>query len=152
MRVSGIPVATVLAVLLLATGAVAGDVGLGIMVGEPTGVSLKIWSGSRTAVDVGAGWSLDESEWIYMHVDYLWHRYDIELDFPGALPFYFGVGARALMHEGDDSRLGVRVPLGLDYLTRDRRFDVYLEVAPIVDVVPDTELGVSGGMGARYYF
>jgi hypothetical protein len=143
---------TGLLALLAASPALAGDVGLGVMVGEPTGLSLKVWSGSRTAFDAAVGWSLDESDWIYAHADYLWHRYDLEIDFPGALPFYMGVGARVLLHEGDDSMVGVRVPFGLDYLTRDRRFDVYIEVAPIVDLVPDTELGVSGGIGARYYF
>jgi hypothetical protein len=87
-----------------------------------------------------------------VHGDYLWHRYDIEIDVPGALPFYFGVGARVLPHEGDGSRVGVRVPLGLDYITRDRRFDVFLEVAPMVDLVPETEFDLSGGVGARSYF
>jgi hypothetical protein len=130
----------------------AGDLGLGIMAGEPTGISLKVWSGSRTALDAAVGWSLDESEWVYVHADYLWHRYDLEIEFPGALPFYVGVGARMLLHEGDESRLGVRVPIGLDYLTDDRRFDFFLEVAPVVDLVPETGLGLTGGVGARYYF
>ncbi|MBN1461709.1 MAG: hypothetical protein JXA57_19435 [Armatimonadetes bacterium] len=122
------------------------------MAGEPTGLSLKIWSGSRTAFDVAAGWSLIESDWIYAHGDYLWHRYDLHLDTPGALPFYFGIGARVLVHDGDDSRVGVRMPLGLNYITSDRRFDFFVEVAPIVDLVPDTGFDVSGGVGARYYF
>ena len=146
------PVVAALLLIALATGAPAGDVGLGVMVGEPTGLSLKVWSGSRTAFDAAAGWSLNENDWIYLHGDYLWHRYDLQLDAPGALPFYFGIGARVLLHEGDDSRVGVRVPLGLDYITRDHRFDIFLEVAPIVDLAPDTGFDVSGGLGARFYF
>jgi hypothetical protein len=141
-----------LLLIALATGAPAGDVGLGVMVGEPTGLSLKVWSGTRTAFDAAAGWSLNESDWIYVHGDYLWHRYDLQLDAPGALPFYFGIGARVLLHEGDDSKVGVRVPLGLDYITRDHRFDIFLEVAPIVDLAPSTGFDVSGGLGARFYF
>ncbi len=142
----------VLILVVLTASALAGNVGLGVMVGEPTGLSLKVWSGSRTAFDAAAGWSLNESDWIYVHGDYLWHRYDIHLDAPGSLPFYFGIGARVLLHEGNDSRIGVRVPLGLDYITRDHRFDFFLEVAPIVDLAPDTGFDVSGGLGARYYF
>jgi len=154
--------ASVIALATLAVGLVGapargastgpGDFGLGITAGEPTGVSLKFWSGSRTALDVAVGWSLDESEWVYAHADYLWHRYDLEIEFPGALPFYVGAGARVLLHEGDESRVGLRVPIGLDYLTDDRRFDLFLEVAPVVDLVPDTEFTLTGGIGARYYF
>ncbi|MBM3308492.1 MAG: hypothetical protein FJY74_09215 [Candidatus Eisenbacteria bacterium] len=146
------PVFAVVATLALTACAFAGDVGLGLIAGEPTGVSVKVWSGSRTAFDGAVGWSLDESGWIYAHADYLWHRYDIEIDFPGALPFYVGVGGRVLFRESERSRVGIRVPIGLDYLTADRRFDFFLEIAPVVDLVPETEFSVSGGIGARFYF
>jgi hypothetical protein len=141
---------TALIVLVLATSALAGNVGLGVMAGEPTGLSLKVWSGSRTAFDAAAGWSIDKGDWIYVHGDYLWHRYELDVE-EGSLPFYFGIGARVLLHEGDDSKVGVRVPLGLDYLFENHRFDIFIEVAPIIDLAPDTEFDVSGGIGARYY-
>ena len=140
-----------LILVVLTTGALAGNVGLGVMVGEPTGVSLKVWSGSRTALDAAAGWSLGEGDWIYVHGDYLWHRYEFDVD-EGSLPFYFGIGARVLVHEGHDSRVGIRVPLGLDYLFANHRWDIFIEVAPVIDLAPDTDFDVSGGLGARYYF
>ncbi len=142
---------TGLFVLVLATSAIAGNVGLGVMVGEPTGLSLKVWSNSHTAFDAAAGWSIGTNDWIYVHGDYLWHRYEFNVD-EGSLPFYFGIGARVLLHEGDDSRVGVRVPLGLDYLFEDHRWDIFIEVAPVFDLAPDTDFDVSGGLGARYYF
>jgi hypothetical protein len=101
---------------------------------------------------VAAGWSLGNSDWIYVHSDYLWHRYDLDVDVRGSLPYYFGLGGRVLMREGHDSRAGVRLPIGLNYITRDNRFDFFIEVAPIVDLVPDTEFSVGGGLGARIYF
>ncbi len=140
-----------LILVVLTTGAMAGNVGLGFMVGEPTGVSLKVWSGSRTAIDAAAGWSLGEGDWIYVHGDYLWHRYEFDVD-EGSLPFYFGIGARVLVHEGHDSRVGIRVPLGLDYLFANHQWDIFIEVAPVIDLAPDTDFDVSGGLGARYYF
>ena len=142
---------TGLIVLVLATSALAGNVGLGVMAGEPTGLSLKVWSGSRTAFDAAAGWSVGHDDWIYVHGDYLWHRYELDVD-EGSLPFYFGIGARVLVHEDHDSRVGVRVPLGLDYLFANHRWDIFIEVAPIIDLTPDTEFDVGGGVGARYYF
>jgi hypothetical protein len=142
---------TGLIVLVLATSAVAGNVGIGVMAGEPTGLSLKVWSGSRTALDAAAGWSIGEPDWIYVHGDYLWHRYELDVE-EGSLPFYFGIGARVLLREGHDSKVGVRVPLGLDYLFENHQFDIFIEVAPIIDLAPDTDFDVSGGVGVRYYF
>jgi hypothetical protein len=143
---------TALILLALSATALAGNVGLGVMIGEPTGFSLKAWSGSRTAFDVAAGWSLGSRDWIYVHSDYLWHRYEFDVGTHGSLPYYFGVGGRVLLRDGHDSRVGVRVPLGLDFITRDGRFDFFVEVAPIIDLVPDTKLDVGGGIGARVYF
>jgi hypothetical protein len=31
--------------------------GLGIIIGEPTGISAKQWTGSRTAIDGAVAWS-----------------------------------------------------------------------------------------------
>jgi hypothetical protein len=131
----------------------AADVGLGVIAGEPTGVSLKIWGDSHHAFDGAAGWSIGEGGWLYVHGDYLWHRYELDPgEFRGTVPYYFGVGGRLLLHEGDDSRLGVRFPIGLDYLFDGGRFDVFVEIAPVLDLVPETDFSLSGGVGARFYF
>lgn len=133
--------------------ACGGDVGLGIMAGEPTGLSLKTWLGESTALDAAAGWSIGENEWVHVHVDYLHHRYDLnppELDRP--VPYYFGVGCRLLLRDGHGSKLGIRIPLGLDYVFEESRLDVFVEVAPILNLVPETEFDLSGGIGARFWF
>jgi hypothetical protein len=57
--------------------------------------------------------------------------------------------------EGDaesDNRLGVRFPLGLDYLFARSHMEMFFEVAPLLDLAPDTEFTVNGGFGFRYYF
>ncbi len=149
---------TIAVVLLLIACPVVGTakVGLGIVAGEPTGLSLKVWSNSRQAFDLAAGWSLGDGDWVYLHGDFLLHSYaledEIEEDFEGRLPFYYGIGARVLLSEDHDSRFGVRIPLGLDYIFSDGRFDIFLEVAPVLDLVPETDLDLAGGIGVRYYF
>lgn len=146
-------IVTVLLLALAYAGDAAARVGLGVMAGEPTGVALKVWGSSRHAFDAAAGWSIGDGGWIYLHGDYLWHRYELDPgEFRGTVPYYFGVGGRLLLHEGDDSRVGVRFPLGLDYLFEGGRFDVFVEVAPVLDLVPETNLTLSGGVGARFYF
>ena len=70
-------------IAIAALPAVGGDVGVGIIAGEPSGFSLKIWLGDTSAVDAAAGWALGENEWIYVHANYLFHRDELhhpELD------------------------------------------------------------------------
>ncbi|MFH1501651.1 MAG: hypothetical protein ABIG03_01260 [Candidatus Eisenbacteria bacterium] len=153
MRISFAALSCLLLVVSAAQPSSAGNVGLGVIAGEPTGLSLKTWLGDTSALDAAAGWSLGENEWLYLHVDYLHHRYDLHLpDLDEGVPYYFGIGGRVLLREGHDSRLGIRIPLGLDYVFKDSRFDVFVEIAPIVNLIPDTELGLSGGVGARFWF
>lgn len=155
MRALTVTIAVVALLLITAPedGVGASRVGVGVMAGEPTGLTLKVWGSSQQAFDGAAGWSLGEGGWVYLHGDYLWHRYELDPeDFKGSVPYYFGVGCRVLLHEGDDFRLGVRFPIGLDYLFESGRFDVFIEVAPVLDLVPETDFDLSGGLGARFYF
>jgi hypothetical protein len=34
--------------------------GLGVIVGNPTGLSFKVWTGGSSAFDAAAAWSLDD--------------------------------------------------------------------------------------------
>lgn len=128
------------------------DLGLGFMVGEPTGLTLKSWTGGNNAFDLGLSWSLGRYDAINIHGDYLWHNYNVfdEVD-PGTLPLYYGVGARLVLAE-NDAILGARIPIGMNYLFEDSPIGLFLEVAPIINLVPSTDFDVDGGLGARFYF
>ena len=146
------PVLILVAVVPCAvSSAWAGSFGLGIILGEPTGLSFKQWITGANAVDAGAAWSFDNPSAFHFHMDYLYHRgVDLSSDVGGFM-FYFGIGGRFKAEE-DDSRLGVRVPLGLDYVFDDTPLDLFFEVAPIMDLAPETEFRVNGGFGIRYFF
>ncbi len=131
----------------------SGGLGLGVVAGEPSGLSAKMWLSDAAALDAAAGWSLGENGWMYLHADYLHHRYDLRPpELERGLPYYIGIGFRLLLRDEHDSRLGVRVPLGLDYVFEEAPVDVFLELAPVVNLIPETELGLSGGIGVRYWF
>src|SRR5262245_41316938 len=49
--------------------------GLGIIVGEPTGVSAKIWVGGNTALDAAAAWSFADEGALHLHGDFLAHAF-----------------------------------------------------------------------------
>jgi hypothetical protein len=129
----------------------SGGVGLGIVIGEPTGVSFKQWMPGGTAVAGAAAWSFEDEGAFHAHVDYLFHRPGPPEADAGRVLFYAGIGGR-IKAEEDDSRIGVRVPLGLDYVFAGPPLDVFFEVAPILDLAPSTDFHVNGGVGIRYYF
>ena len=126
-----------------------GNTGFGVMLGEPTGLSLKIWNNDRSAFGFGAAWSFGAQDALHLHGDYLLHSWFNEVD-EGSLAFYYGIGARFLM--ADDARVGVRVPFGLNYHIQDAPVDVFIEAVPILDLVPSTSFNGNGALGIRYYF
>jgi hypothetical protein len=146
---------------LISTCAFAQDkLGLGLIVGEPTGFSVKYWLDEEHAIDGAAAWSFWDGDGFQLQGDYLWHNFDL-LDAPGGaagkLPVYYGVGARLKFrddegrHDDDDAIFGIRAPLGISYLFDGEPFDLFAEVAPILDLSPDVELNVSLAVGMRVY-
>jgi hypothetical protein len=152
MRTAGC-IFALLAALSLAPGAAQAQegLGLGVIVGEPTGLSLKTWLHPTTAFDLAAAWSFVDEDALHLHGDYLIHNYNTFPVSKGRLPFYYGVGAR-LKIQDHDSAVGIRVPVGVSYLFAHEPIDLFLEVVPIMDVTPATDLSVNASLGARYYF
>lgn len=145
----------VLAAALYAGAADAGgDRGLGIVVGDPTGVSAKKWLDGQRAWVGAAGWDFSGDGFLYVHLDHLFHssevvrQMELEPD-RGRLLFYWGLGGRVLA--GDDTRLGLRVPVGLDYVPASPSLEVFLEVAPLLELVPKTEFDVGAALGLRFF-
>lgn len=140
-----------LGVMVLAGSAASqGNFGIGIIVGEPTGVSAKLWLTERTAVDMAAAWSFSDEEAFHLHADYLLHNFDLINVEQGRLPIHFGIGGRLKFE--DESRFGVRIPVGLTYIFDSAPIDIFFEVVPILDLIPDTDFTANAAIGARFYF
>ena len=128
-----------------------GSFGIGIIVGEPTGLSSKIWLNHRSAIDLAAAWSFADETALHLHGDYVTHFYDLIDVSKGSLPLYVGVGGRVKFGENDDF-IGIRVPVGLAYIFDGVPVDIFLEVVPLLDVAPDTEFTMNAAIGVRYFF
>jgi hypothetical protein len=133
------------------------DFGIGVIIGEPTGLSLKYWVDEEIAVDGALAWSYSENDSLQLHGDYLIHNYDLLED--KEWPVYYGIGAR-LKFKDDDGRgrnenhamFGIRFPLGITYLFDDAPMDLFFEVVPVLDLSPDLELDINAAAGLRFYF
>src|SRR5690554_3421887 len=155
-HILAITFATALIIILKPDNALAqantgngGNFGIGVMIGEPTGISIKSWQNSSSAFALGAAWSLAGNEALHLHGDYLRHVWFRNVDH-GGLAFYFGLGARVIFD--NDAELGMRVPLGLNYVFEDAPFDLFVEAVPIMNLTPSTDLAGNGAAGIRFYF
>lgn len=141
-----------------------GVFGAGIIVGEPTGISVKLYLDNDMAID-GAVGSAFIGGGFQVHADVLWHPWVLEDQDTFVLPAYWGVGLRALNHgRGDgadrDFHVGVRAVIGIVFDFKEIPIDVFAEVAGVGDFILGAEdeghggfgLDINAGLGARYYF
>ena len=106
----------------------------------------------KNAIDVGVGWETSGDNELHIYGDYLFHLYDVIKVPKGKLPIYFGGGARWIYREDKDNRLGVRIPVGLEYLFEGISLGAFVEIVPVVNLTPDTEGDLEAGIGIRYFF
>jgi hypothetical protein len=125
-------------------------IGAGIIAGEPTGLSFKYWLTEKTALDAAFAWSFVDENAFQIQADYLIHNFSLIKISEGKLPFYFGIGGR--LKFSNDATFGVRVPLGLAYIFSDAPVDIFVEVVPILDLLPKTDFTLGAAIGGRYFF
>ncbi len=136
-----------------------GVFGAGLIVGEPTGLSVKYYLGGDTAIDGAVGGAF-LGKGLQVHGDFLWHPWLLESKPAFELPAYVGLGARVLDRNGgggdqDHLRIGARFVGGLLFDFTEVPLDVFIEVAGVLDYrTKGSPFGVDINLGAgvRYYF
>lgn len=146
----------------LGTTLQAKDLGLGVIIGEPTGITAKKWLDNGNAVDFAAAWSTSGNDSLQVHADYLFHQGQVPVnaDTHGQLPWYWGVGIRVKLKEDDnnnsrnnnDNLIGIRIPVGLAWYPENTDIEVFGELSPTLDFAPNSDFDLGVGLGARYYF
>ncbi len=124
--------------------------GLGIIIGEPTGISSKLWTGSRSAFDGAIAWSFEKEAAVHLHGDFLWHYFGPVKMSRGKWNLYYGIGGRIKFE--DDGKAGMRVPFGFGYLLGSAPVDFFWEIVPILDLAPETDFSLNAAIGVRYFF
>lgn len=143
-----------LAAAALAQGR-SGDQGLGVMIGNPSGLSWKMFLDNKVAIDAAAG--VDRSEFD-VHLSLLFHNYDWTrnargfegITSRGEFPVYFGFGPRLLFEH--KSEFGIRFPVGVAFFPHNTRWEMFAEVAPVLRLTPSDGFNGDFAIGARYYF
>jgi len=149
---------SMIAVLLLTLASTAfaespRKLGIGLVLGAPTGFSLKYWASSRIAYQGSIGTMFGGG--LTLGADYLVHE-RIFRD-PSA-PFYYGgglfigdAGFGGPSYSHGNLALGVRAAFGVDYLVRDHPFDIAVELGPALLLTPVAGMGVQLAVAVRFY-
>ena len=138
-----------LVVLITSSPILAQSWGIGIMIGEPTGISYKIWQNKTIAWAGGVAWALGQQWKLHLHADYLFHNYNFHLTKEIKIITHLGLGGKFKIEE---SAIGIRVPLGLNYIFANAPLDCFFEIVPILDLIPATEFWLGAALGVRLYF
>lgn len=136
-----------------------GGVGIGVILGSPTGLTAKFNLARQSAISVHAGWSLAENTKFHITADH-------QFLFPGVihdengraireLSPYLGIGGRVLVHENEPENetefwMGMRIGGGIEYQIS--QFGLFIELYPVVNLLPETDFDFEGGLGVIFYF
>jgi len=139
----------IFSVISLNTSFAQKDFGIGIILGDPTGLSAKLYTGNNNAFDFAAAWSFKGSGHLLLQADYVWHS-SLSRTSSGMFALYYGIGGRIIF--SNDPNVGVRIPIGIDYVFSTAPVDIFLEVVPVLDLIPSTDFDLNGGIGVRFWF
>jgi hypothetical protein len=147
---------------------------LGLVLGDPSGLTLRGGLDERNAIQAAIGFSPIPGGAVAVMVDWTYDAWDfLRNNRTASLLFYFGLGAKAEWFTGHywlyggrwnrgwtagDSHfgLGLRGLVGLRLAFRNAPFDLFFEIAPVgvTLVVPDTGAfyDFDAAIGFRYRF
>ncbi|HET7499585.1 MAG TPA: hypothetical protein VFK02_01225 [Kofleriaceae bacterium] len=130
------------------------DFALGLFLGEPTGLDLKLGMGNRSSLDIVLGYTtFRDARTGYGHLTYLVTPV-VARGSSVLVPLRLGIGA-ALYGPSEDIGFAVRAPFEVGLRLRSAPLEFYGEIALALEVVgtrDDPRLYVQGGLGLRFYF
>jgi hypothetical protein len=151
-------------ILILTKSTTAQDrgFGLGVIIGEPTGLSAKLWTSKVNAFDFGLGVTVggdrisykgnyNNGSRVHFHMDYLWHSFNA-INSTERFPLYYGIGARFNSGGGYDGSFGLRGVFGIAWYPHSTPIDVFLELVPVLQLTSSVGFGIDAGLGIRYFF
>jgi hypothetical protein len=124
--------------------------GLGLVLGEPTGISCKGWVTNSGAVQLGIGYpSLSHSQGTAISVDYVWHSHVFRSH--EYFPLFYGIGGIFGASRGTNI-MGARGILGIAWWPHRSDLDVFLQLEPTLYLNPTSQFEFDFGFGVRYFF
>lgn len=146
----------VISLLFLTSFAHAEDFGVGVILGDPTGLSAKMKLDGSHSVDGAFAYSSGKHTGAQFHADYLWDRARSWGTTQGPLDMYYGLGGRLLSYDDKDDKsqlsIGPRGSIGLNFNINNPNIEFFGELALILEITPSVTADLDAGVGGRIRF
>ncbi len=139
------------------TGFRQGQLGIGGVLGMPTGLRIQRFLSWRSAVFFTAGYNIDR----FIEGDINYSYYVMAEEDPWQKPgqvghilynVFGGVTTGLPLRQGDTARFGVRGGIAFEYLLPSTHWALRAEVAPVIYLSGATAAGLQNGIVVSYYF
>jgi hypothetical protein len=124
--------------------------GVGIILGEIDGLSIKSWVSHDDAFQFDINWDLYYAG-LGVGVAYLIHNFEAIQADNNKFPLYFGIKGWGSVY-GSNVAAGIQVPLGIAWIPRTAPIDIFAQIEPGIAVIPAMRFAPGGGVGIRYWF
>lgn len=138
------------------------DFGFGLILGDPTGGTIKYWFNRENALVASLGNSYFGA--LRINVDYLWHfdAFNSQvvkmyagiggvLGFGEGHEWYYKHGKDKFYYRTDETGIAVRAMIGLNIIPRNTPIEIFLELGPLIGIVPDFGSTIDAAVGIRFY-
>jgi hypothetical protein len=150
--------ALALLVMFALPTAARADFGIGLFLGEPTGLDVKIGIGPKSGLDIvvgevsyreNRGRDVDYGHLTYLLTPFIGHGRSF------VVPLRLGIGGAVMgvVDDDTDTKFAVRAPFELGLRFRSVALEIYGEIAVKYTFdVPGDNTDIDGGIGLRFYF
>lgn len=133
----------------------SGAAGIGGQVGDPSGLTLKVYNANAASYDVLAAWS-SINDFFFLNGHALFENPISAQNVGQPLDWFLGPGAFVGTFQtggpfGGDVVLGISGTVGIEMVLAEH-FELYVRATPRFAFVPETDGDLGGGLGLRYYF
>ena len=136
--------------------------GFGMTLGDPTGFTVKYNSTKYNSWNFTLGSSYFGG--LRLGADYLWHfnpfnsnNVIMHVGFGGVIGFgeshsivFYNSNRHFYLHE-DETGIGIRGVVGIDYYPVSSPLEIFIEMGPLLGLVPRAGSAFDVAMGLRYY-
>lgn len=149
--------AAALALALLINSPAHADSSIGVVLGDPTGLSGRTSLDGKHSLEGALAYSSGSRSGLHLHATYLRdNARSFSIEGSGPIELYYGIGVRLITidsgkHDGEIA-LGPRAPLGLLYNINDPNLELFGELSLALDIAPSTDVDLDVGIGVRYRF
>ena len=127
------------------------DFGIGLILGNPTGFSVKYWTGEKTSIAASIGYHIGHIDHLRLNADFLIHNWSFDSE-QDLIRIYFGPGVG--LGFISELSISVRAPVGVAYFFHTIPIEAFAEMVPTLQIIgpEDIDFRMGGYIGARWYF